>query len=208
MLRPRGRAVPLALLALAAGAISRADEPKQTRIVIRGTGNKVTIERTPGRPRRPAPGQPASPVIAEAARISAKGSGDDAVIAYLRRHQNELPEVLEASDVAFLRKAGAGPAVVHYLQAVAAVDLGALGEGREGSEAPAAPESQAASLEANGYPAYPFYGAYGYGGGSYFPMRGAFRGGTRFPHRPFFRKPMRPNVSPHHPVAFGHRRPW
>jgi hypothetical protein len=205
VLRRRGPSTLLALFALAATARARADEPQRTRVVIRGTGQNVTIERTPSAERRIPNRQAASPVIGEAARLAVTGAGDEAVIAYLRRHQLDLPAVVEASDVRLLRKAGAGGPVLLYLEAVAAVDLGELGEGREGSQAPAPPQEEMASLEANGYPAYPFYGGYGT---SYIPVRRALRAAARFPHRPVFRHPAPTPFSSRGSFGAGRRRPW
>ena len=204
MLRSRGPVALVALIALNVGARALADEPKQTRVVIRGTGQNVAIERVPAAPRRRAADQAASPVLAEAARLASVGSGDETVIAYLRRHQLELPQVIEASDVKHLRKSGAGAPVLAYLEAVAAVDLGELGEGREGSQAPIAPQQEMASLEANGTPAYPFYGGYG---ASYVPGRSSFRRAARFPHQPMFRRPMPAPFSSRGSMIVGRRHP-
>ena len=204
MLRLRGRTIPVALLALSAAMLARADDPQQTRVVIRGTGENVSIERVPAAARRPAPGPAASPVIGEAARLAAKGAGDDAVISYLARHQAELPDVVEASDVRLLRKSGASSRVVVYLEAVTAVDLGAMGEGREGSQVVVREQQEGMSLAANEYPYTPFYGGYG---ASYLPLRSAFRNSARFPHRPVHR-PMPVPFSPHgsHGSMMGGRR--
>ena len=185
MLRPGGRAVWVALLALAAGARARADDPTQTRVVIRGTGDNVAIERVPAMGRRQPAGPAASPVIGEAARLAAKGAGDDAVISYLARHQADLPDVVEASDVKLLKKSGAGSRVVVYLSAVTAVDLGPMGEGREGSQVVVPQPQEGMALAANDYPNYPFYGGYG---STYVPLRRALQV-ARLPRHPGFRPP-------------------
>ena len=206
MLRPRGRTILVALLALSAAMLARAEDPQQTRVVIRGTGENVSIERVPATARRQAAGPAASPVIGEAARLAAKGAGDDAVISYLARHQAELPDVVEASDVRLLRKSGASSRVVVYLEAVTAVDLGAMGEGREGSQVVAPQQPEGMSLAANEYPNTPFYGGYG---ASYLPLRPAFRNAARFPHRPVHRPMPVPFSShgSHGSMMGGHRLP-
>lgn len=208
MLRLRGRTIPVALLALSAAVLALADDPQQTRVVIRGTGGDVSIERVPAAARRHAPGPAASPVIGEAARLAAQGAGDDAVISYLARHQAELPDVVEASDVRLLRKSGASSRVVVYLEAVTAVDLGALGEGREGSQVVVGEQQEGMSLAANEYPGYPFYGGYG---ASYVQPRSAFRAaarfprGPRFPNSPMVRRPMPAPFSSHGSMLPGRR---
>jgi hypothetical protein len=202
-MRPRGRTILLALLALPAAAFVRAEDPAQTRVVIRGTGENVSIERVPAAARRQAAGPAASPIIGEAARMAAKGAGDDAVISYLARHQAELPDVVESSDVRLLRKSGAGSRVVVYLEAVTAVDLGAMGEGREGSQIVVPSQQESMSLAANEYPNYPFYGGYG---SSSIPLRSALRTFARFPHRPVHR-PMPVPFSSHGSMMGGRRLP-
>ena len=203
MLRPRGRMILLAPLALSAATLALADDPRQTRVIIRGSGENVSIERVPATARRQAPGPAASPVIGEAASLAAKGAGDDAVISYLARHQAELPDVVEASDVRLLRKSGAGSRVVVYLEAVTAVDLGAMGEGREGSQVLLPQQQEGLSLAANEYPNYPFYGGYG---ASYVPLRTALRAAAKFPHRPVHR-PMPAPFSSHGSMGIGRRMP-
>ena len=204
VMRPRGRTILLAPLALSAAALVRADDPAQTKVVIRGTGENVSIERVPVTARRQAAGPAASPVIGEAARLAAKGAGDDAVISYLARHQAELPDVVESSDVRLLRKSGASSRVVVYLEAVTAVDLGTLGEGREGSQVVVPYQQEGMSLAANEYPNYPFYGGYG---SSYIPLRSApLRTIARFPHRPVHR-PMPVPFSSHGSMMGGRRLP-
>ena len=202
MLGPRGRTILLALLALPAAARLMADEPKQTRVVIRGTGENVTLERVPANPRRSVAGPAGSPILAEAARLAASGSGDDAVIAYLARNQRDLPDIVEASDMKLLKKSGAGSRVAVYLEAVTAVDLGEMGTGHEGSQPQPVPEPQGMSLAANEYPNYPFYGGYGAG---YVPLRQAFRGTGRFPHRPVLKRPMPVPFSSHGSRLVGRR---
>ena len=201
-MRPRGLTILMAPLALSAAALVRADDPPQTRVVIRGSGENVSIERVPANARRQAAGPAASPVIGEAARLAAKGAGDDAVISYLARHQAELPDVVESSDVRLLRKSGASSRVVVYLEAVTAVDLGVMGEGREGSQM-VVPSQEGMSLAANEYPNYPFYGGYG---SSYVPLRSALRSIARFPHRPVHR-PMPVPFSSHGPMMGARRLP-
>jgi hypothetical protein len=202
VLRPRGRLLWMAPLALSAAALARADDPPQTRVVIRGTGENVSIERVPATARRQPPGPAASPVLDEASRLAAKGLGDDAVISYLARHQRMLPEVVEASDVRRLRKSGAGSRVVEYLESVTAVDLGAMGEGREGSQVVVREQQEGMSLAANEYPNYPFYGGYG---APSIPLR-ALRNAARFSHRPVHR-PMPVPFSSHGSMTGTRRLP-
>ncbi len=190
------------VLSLAAPALVLAQATAaRIKVTIRGSGSDVTIERSPadsasGRAgafsRSGFPGAAVAPepsvtegVLGDVVRLKAAGAHDTVVLAYLRSHQAELPEVIDAQDVQALRKAGAGKAVLTALSALTAVDIGATGEGRPGAAAAAAPDDLA---DRGGYE--PADASYGYpvlvGYGS--PRR---HGGFRHPDR------LRPMGQPH-----------
>jgi hypothetical protein len=125
------RTALLALLTLAASAAAWGSEQERTRVTIRGTGSDVAIERTQTEVRKRSFEKSAVPAgpMDEAVRLKASGADDYTVIDYLRRHESEIPPIVEAEDVSRLRRAGAGKSVVAYLATVAAVDIGATGEG-------------------------------------------------------------------------------
>jgi len=123
------RAVGLAGVALvsslAVASFARGDDaaPGSSRIVIRGTGRDVVVERVP----IPSPRFEAERgALAQAARLAAAGADDREVLGYLRAHREEIPAILDASDVGRLRKAGAGDSVVAYLASVSAFDVDGL----------------------------------------------------------------------------------
>lgn len=180
------RAHRIALAVFSAGSIAalssaRADTEPRSRAVIRGTGKDVQIVyRAP----RAVPGVTASaadPVTAALERKTA-GETDQAVLAYLSAHRDDLPDVVSADALRRLRKAGAGDPVIAFLSSNAAVDIGATAEDGVGPvqeiPAPGAPYAGAyPDLVSSGYP---FYGAGGYGGyGGYagYGHGGHFRGG-------------------------------
>ena len=187
----------LLLFVLAARLTSQEPARAPSRVVIRGSGSDVRLERvpTPEPPRMLARGG----VLAEATRLAASGSDDTAVLTYLREHQRDLPAVLDASSLAALRRAGAGEAATSFLLSTAAVDVGPTGEG--GTPSPSA-LSDAAGAEPYAYVADGYYGG-GYGGyygGGYGP---AFGSGWRFGHGrfPTHAFGFRFGLHPTHPIV-------
>ncbi len=154
------RGASLVVLAAACAGTAFADNPPQTRVTIRGSGNSISIERSETAARRPPSKreQPKGP-IQEAIHLKAGGADDASLLAYLRTHQADLPPVVEAEDARRLRKAGAGRAVFAYLATVSAVEIGETGEGREPEASPEAAASY--DYETPAYDAnygYPYYG--------------------------------------------------
>ncbi len=177
-----------ALIVLACASLARGDAPSRTRVTIRGTGNNITLEETQAPARRAVfERKPVLPdALGEATRLKEQGASDGAVVAYLRVHETELPSVIDAATMARLRKAGAGRPVVTFLSTVAAVDIGATGEGQEAAVTYApAPEPE------SGMPAYD--AAYGY------PAGGGYA--APYPAR------LRAHVSPHRRMPLPRRQP-
>jgi len=196
----------LPVLSLLVVAPGRAQTPPAPgRVTIRGTGSSVTLERTPAaaassarriaRPRASAeaPFAPSAPegVLAEVVRLKTAGADDAMALAYLRLHQGELPPVIGSEDVTALRRAGAGKPLLFALATLAAVDIGATGEGRPSPEAvayePAGEEEGPGYAVAYGYPA----------GGAFVPVRR-----HAFVHLAHPR-PMRPPHPGHFPRPMG-----
>ncbi|HTY43356.1 MAG TPA: hypothetical protein VMH79_15910 [Thermoanaerobaculia bacterium] len=183
----KGSAVGSAALAFLAStpfSFARADNAPASRAVIRGSGNDVTIVyQAPVRPKAlPAPGAAAADdAVARALRMKTAGASDQTVIAFLRRNQADVPDVVDADVIKDFRKAGASDAVVALVSRYAAIDIGETGEGGAAAAFPY-PEPQAAYPGA--FPdlanlGYPFYGSGGYGYGA----AGWWGGpGGRFPH--------------------------
>jgi len=198
----------LAILTLASVALAGEQLPGQTRVTIRGSGNKVTIERAPAPAAAPSVDRTAArpDVLAEAVRLETDGFDNATVIDYLRVHRVDLPAVIDLESVRRLRTAGAGESVISYLSRLAALDIGATGEGG----APVAPSSPEGEV---------VYGApYGYdmGGGGYYygggylgaPYAGRFGHRGVLPARRFgfhpghpFSRPVFPKVPMQRPVA-------
>ncbi|HTR02455.1 MAG TPA: hypothetical protein VMN82_04600 [Thermoanaerobaculia bacterium] len=201
------RSAALVFLAPTLFSFARADNAPSTRAVIRGSGNDVTIVyQAPVRPRASvwpnalaAPAAPAadptSGAVDEALRMKSSGASDQAVVAFLRKNQADVPDVVDADVIRDFRRAGAGDAVVALVSRYSAIDIGVTAE----DSVPLPPqfyEQQAA--DAGGFPdlanlGYPFYGSggYGYASGGWWGGRGG-----RFPH-----------VMPHKAVLFRSGRP-
>ena len=176
------RRVPLSLaIALASAApLFASDTP--ARVTIRGSADGVVVEGRPARVVKRA-GDPSREILSHAVELRRSSADDSVMLAYLRAHASDLPSVIEASDVARLRRAGAGQAVIAYLATVSAVDVGPTGEGH-----PMPVMMPAATYDSSdmsgGIPAdYAYYGGYGYLGSSGYPNRGPMR-------------PLRPHVQP------------
>ena len=182
---------------LVASPASGADGVKaRSRVKISGSGSNVVLERseTPsGGPSRYSEWL-AGPV-AVALEMKEGGATDADVLAYLRKHAEELPAVIPATEIRKLKKAGAGREVIGYLSTVSAVDIGLTGEGREASYETAPPAQDFASAS-YGYPEY--FPAYGYAGGyapiNPRPFRPGFHGRTFRNARPgtFASRPLAP----------------
>jgi hypothetical protein len=182
------------LAALALPGILRADAsgPKAEsttppgRIVIRGSGSDVRLERETAAPvsRRSAFARTPT-LLDEIARMARGGASDPVLLTYLKTHAREIPKVLNQEELLGLRREGVSDAVVGFLSRLTAIDIGLTGEGRESpvysaDAAPYAPES-----DMGGYVAY---------GGGYPVATRRFSGMHRV-HRVF---PPRP-----HPVPVG-----
>src|SRR5262245_42943074 len=147
MIEPGGEKVNSSLLARAslvvAGAIvlsvpSLADTSdsappsathSQGRLVIRGSGNDVRIERdtAPPVPRRQFVNS--STILDAVVRMNKSGVAEPLLITYLKTHSREVPKVISQEDLERLHRAGVGDAVVAYLVRTTAVDIGVGGEG-------------------------------------------------------------------------------
>jgi hypothetical protein len=196
----------LAASAFVSICVARADTRTNSRPVIRGTGNDVSIVyRAPKAPPADITATAADP-LTEAIRQKAAGASDAAIMDFLRLHQAALPAVVDADVVRDLRLAGAGDEVIALLSHFSAVDVGETAEGG------AAPAPQASGEGDGGsYPdlvdmGYPFYGGggFGYGGG----WSGNFGGKGRFGHGSFKRQPSFKFGQKNFPkMSFPHPRP-
>jgi len=179
------RRVPLSLaIALAsAGPLFASDAPG--RVTIRGGADGVVVEGRPTRVLKRAE-DPSREILAHAIQLRQSSADDSVMLAYLRAHASDLPALIEASDVARLRRAGAGQPVIAYLATVSAVDVGPTGEGHP---MPVMMPAAYEPLEMGGIPAeYANYGTYGgYWGSSWNPNRRHFR--PPRPHPEPFRHP-------------------
>lgn len=206
--------VPLAA-ALAASALGDTPASDSSRATIRGSGRDVTIvyrggSATPARKGHASAGDGSGSgsgsegVVGEAERLAARGVGDDAVIAYLRAHQAQLPPVVDAGAAKRLRKAGAGTSVLTELSRLAAVDIGPTAPDAVAVTAEYANTSYRYPSDDSGYsfapganggypgsPGYPFYGS----GGSFFPRRHLPRLGPAHPMMGFPGRGGRPGFS-------------
>lgn len=151
----------------AAAAAASAPAPAPGRVVIRGSGSDVRLERvtTPSAVRKRFDAGP--PVLLQdVARMTKEGVGDPVVIAYLKEHARALPKILGQEDIAWLQARGVREPVLAFLTRTLAVDIGPTGEGRE---APAVYPGSIAGLETPEMAVeYPGEGFVSYGGG-YFP---------------------------------------
>ena len=185
------RSVVFAEISLALGSPARGETEPQTRAVIRGTGNDVTIVYRSGtRATPPAPVAAEESSLGEAIEMKRHGASDETVISHLRLHRADMPPLVAADAITQLRKAGAGQPVIAFLSALAAVDIGETGEGGEIVAAPMTSigPGYAADVDwaAAGYPMDGYYGPGGYSGSG-----GRFgRGGHFGSHgHPFFHGP-------------------
>ena len=195
----------LLLAALALPGILRADAsaPKAEsttppgRIVIRGSGSDVRLERETAAPVSRRSAFARSPTLLdEIARMARGGASDPMLLTYLKTHAREIPKVLNQEELLGLRREGVSDAVVGFLSRSAAIDIGLTGEGSESpvysaDAAPYAPESDMGG----GYLAY---------GGGYPVATRRFSGMHRvhrvFPPRPH-PVPPRPGRPPQHTIS-------
>jgi len=158
------------------------------RVVIRGSGSDVRLERETKPPvarREFAPSR--NPLLEDVVRMSKGGVSDAVVVAYLTTHRRELPKILSQDDQLRLQRGGVSDSVMTYLSRNSAVDIGVTGEGGRGGSVYAVESPSQEGYEAYDAAAgYPFYGGY-----SYFPVR--------IRPRPF----PKPHPSPHpaHPIS-------
>jgi hypothetical protein len=153
-------------------ASSTAPAATPSRVVIRGSGNDVRLERdgSPPVPRRQfAPAR--TTFLDEIARMSKSGVADPVLITYMKTHAREIPKVINQDDLDRLQRGGASETVVSYLTRTAAVDIGLSGEGHEvpvyaGGPGPYGYSPALYSDDmGNGYPGdYPVYGSGYYAG--------------------------------------------
>jgi hypothetical protein len=159
----------------------------RSRVTIRGTGNSISVERSDGEgPRLLARGRSRSTVLEEAVDMKAGGTGDAALVGYLKAHAAEIPGLVDFDTVARLRNAGAGRTVIAYLATVAAVEIGPTGAAGGSRQEPPESASPAESATSNELPASLAYGGFFVGGGPGARMlrgHGGRRGGMSFPPR-------------------------
>jgi len=219
-------AVPVLLVAAAlaagidraaAGDISSMRPSAPARLTIRGTGSTISVERAaPAEAPADAPGP--SSVLDQAVLMKESGTGDDALVGFLRAHRGEIPPYVDFDSLSALREAGAGRSVVAYLSIVSAVEMGptgAVGGAHEGPE----PEYGNFREEymTNELPADLAWGSWGWGRGI---ANGDFGRSRRRDHGPIRGFPKRPGGGPGsamprptpHPVApaagVARLRPW
>ena len=174
------RRIPLSFAIALASAANLFASDTPGRVTIRGSAEGVVVE---GRPTRvlTRAGDPSREVLAHAVKLRQSSADDSVTLAYLRAHASDLPAVVEASDVARLRRAEAGQPVIAYLATVSAVDVGPTGEGHPMPIVMPASTYDSSEMS-GGIPAdYAYYGGYGYMGSGY-------------PNRPM--RPLRPHVEP------------
>jgi len=207
------RSALAAIGALCLSSLALADSEQTTRPVIRGTGNDVTIvyqAKLPQKaapkflPNAPAAAPPASAAaddpLEQAVKMKSAGASDQTVMAFLRRNEVDMPDVVDADTIRDLRKAGAGDAVVALVSRYSAIDIGETAESA-GAPVPQYYDPQAAYAQepyTGAFPdlanlGYPFYGGggYGYGGGG---VLGWGNRSNRFG----------PKVTPHNKNVFFH----
>jgi len=163
-------ALPSALAAdtVATSAAPAAATAPTGRVVIRGSGSNVRLERetsTPVPRRQFAPSR--NPLLDEIVKMSKSGVADPVLITYLKTHSTEVPKVLTQEDLAWLQQGGVSDSVVSHLARTSAVDIGVTGEGRQAPEyaagvepSPYGPSSLYSDDYGNMYPSnFPTYGA-------------------------------------------------
>jgi hypothetical protein len=172
------------IAAAVAAALSAETAPDgRARAVIRGSGKDVSIVyRAPLNAAPSAANPRAADPIAEAVRRKESGADDAALVDYLRHSQAALPDVVDASSIRQLRRAGAGDSVFATLATLAAVDMGPTSDD---AGPPAQSEMESGAYGGGAYPdlagmGYPFYGAGGFYGGAGF--YGGRRAGPRVMH--------------------------
>jgi hypothetical protein len=201
------------LVGIGSGAFARASpEPISStpaRIMIRGTGNSISVERSDaGSPRLLSRGGSRSTVLEEAVDMKAGGTADAALVGYLKIHAGEIPGFVDFDTVARLRDAGAGRTVIAYLATVSAVEIGPTGAAGGAREEPPESASPAESAMSNELPASLAYGGFVVGGGPGARMmrgHGARRGGIFFPPRARGARPAVPAPMIFPPPRFGRR---
>src|SRR5262245_15016476 len=168
--------LPLRLSADATPASGEVSAPP-SRVVIRGSGSDVRIERetTPPVPRRQF-GANRSSVLDELARMSRGGVAEPLLITYLKTHAREVPRVVGQEDLWRLETAGVSDSVIAYLKRTSAVDIGVSGEGHEAPVyvSEASPGQYPPGVYADEMGNYGYSWAYGSGYGGYSPFRRHF----------------------------------
>jgi hypothetical protein len=130
------RLILVILLVTSGTAEVRGQSNPRERVMIRGTGNNVSVERIQATSSVSSSGDvpgSGSP-IAEAIRMGRTGAEDSEIISYLQAHSEALPPMVELRDVRALRDAGAGRSVMAYLESAVAVEIGPTAEPAERSE--------------------------------------------------------------------------
>jgi hypothetical protein len=191
---------PLAFVSAAAlPGTPSASAPPETRLIIRGTGTDISVERNGP----PAPGngpelsRRAEPsILDEAVRMKERGTSDEALLWYLRAHAGRLPIVVDLDTVRRLRAAGTGSGVMAYLASVSALEIGDSGAVGGG---PAAETPARESEPETGYAAQygPVFGGYSASARSGRPGLYLYRGG-RLTHLPMSTAPA-PRATPDRP---------
>jgi hypothetical protein len=201
--------VPLtAATALAFSLPLLADSSTGTKVTIRGSGNQVSVERTPAparAPRTAARRLSNSDLVADVARQMKAGRSDPEILADLRARQFELPLVIGSGDLVRLKRLGAGEDVVAYLAHATAVDIGPTSDDSHGSSAVSA--SVQAREPGFAYDEGSAYGyGYGYGGYGGYPVYPAHRVFRTRDHRHLDHIP-RPHPPPMRHATMPVRRP-
>jgi hypothetical protein len=172
---------------------SAADEPAaQQRVMIRGTGNSISIERSvESAPRLLSRGVPRSPVLAQAEEMKEAGTTDAVLLGYLKAHAAELPGLIDFQTVSRLQEAGAGRTVIAYLTTVSAVEIGPTGAVGGPHEEPMEASVPAEAMMSNELPIW--YGGYGGVVGDFVGNR--IRHGHGLGHRGAFPSPHGTHVA-------------
>jgi len=182
-----------------ADASPPAAPPSQGRLVIRGSGNDVRIEReaTPPAARRQFTASRTA-VLDEVARMSKGGVAEPLLIGYLKNHAREVPKVLGQDDLRRLESSGVSDSVIAYLKRTSAVDIGISGEGHEAPVyvSEAGPGQYPPGVYADDMGGYGYSWAYGAGYGGSSPFRRHFL----FFHHQRPTAPVRPRPVP---LGFG-----
>lgn len=141
------------------------------------------------------------PLLDEIVRLSGEGFSDETIIAYMSSRRSDLPSMLAADDLIWLRRSRVSEAVIRFLVSETAIDVGPTGDvvydDRYGSDV------YPVDVGYSAYPSY-FYGSYypyyAYSGTDYAYHPPYYFGGRHFGGRDFGGRHL---GGDHHPIRGG-----